>query len=105
MLKLICNMGCGKEFILIDVGSAIVRDDIHKSGFSCPHCGKEYITHYSNTGIRSLQKILQEQKGLPQSKRRQRLIQDLIQRIAIGMDRLQQQMEAELSTEISEVVH
>jgi len=46
--------------MLIEVGTAHVRDDIEAVGFTCPHCGHFY-GHYLNDKIKALQ---QEQRKL-----------------------------------------
>ncbi|WP_031517608.1 hypothetical protein [Desulfofalx alkaliphila] len=94
MLKLKCDKGCKEEFTLIEPGTDIVYDDILKTYFCCPHCGQEYVSHYTNTGIRELQdtvRVLQE--GPKRNKRKtKRMIQDLQARIKVGMDRLREEI-------------
>lgn len=95
MVKLECDKGCKREFILAGFGAEVVKDDIQKHGFACPYCGKEYISYYTNAGIRELQAV---QKGLYKNpkgdKRKTRfLTKDLQERIKVGMDRLKEEVE------------
>lgn len=97
MIKLKCDKGCKQEFILIGLGTEVIRSDIQKHGFTCPHCGKEYISYYTNSGIRAMQEM---QRGLAtHSKSRtskyKRIIKDLQKRIQVGMDRLKEEIENE----------
>jgi hypothetical protein len=66
MQKVVCNAGCQKEFVLIEVGTARIGDDIEAVGFTCPHCGHFY-GHYQNEKIRRLQ---EEQRELLQRGKR-----------------------------------
>jgi len=58
--KVVCDAGCQKEFVLIEVGIAHIGDGIEAVGFTCPHCGRFY-GHYQNTKIMRLQ---EEQRAL-----------------------------------------
>lgn len=63
MIKIECNEGCGKDFILISHGTEIVSDGIERVGFSCPHCGKVYTAYYSNDEVKELHsKLIKLQK-------------------------------------------
>ncbi len=93
MIKLVCDDGCKREFLLMRVGTETVRDDIQKVGFTCPWCGKEYISHYTNSGIRAMQEMQKELMGKPKTKKTNRLIKDLKKRIKVGMDRLKKEVE------------
>ena len=94
-LRLICNKGCKQEFILVGVGAETVRDDIWKHGFACPHCSKEYISYYTNAGIRELQEL--QRQLIKKPKKNKRLLKDLKARIKTGMDRLKEEIENEKS--------
>lgn len=60
-VKLECDI-CKKEFILFGVGIEVVRDDVWKHGFLCPHCKTEYIAYYTDENIRGLQKAKKYKK-------------------------------------------
>ena len=92
LVKLECNQGCGQEFLLISIGAEVVRDDIWKHGFRCPHCGKEYIAYYTNEGIRRMQELQKQLQAKP-TKKNKKLIKDLAKRIEAGMERLKEEME------------
>lgn len=50
------NVFCGKGFELKKgmIRTISVRDDIEKTYFICPHCGREYVTHYTDSKIKEL---------------------------------------------------
>jgi len=68
VIKMTCDEGCNEEFILISLGTEQVKDDVERVGFSCPHCGKVYISHYSNDEINKLKDDLS--KALKKSRKR-----------------------------------
>lgn len=68
MIKVTCNEGCNEEFILISLGTEQLKEDIERVGFSCPHCGKVYISHYTNDEIKELKDKLS--KLLKKSRKR-----------------------------------
>lgn len=95
MVELTCDEGCKKEFSLIKPGVDIVKDDILKTWFKCPHCGHEYVSHYTNSGIRELQGTVKMLQGSPQRNKRKarQRVKDLQAVIKTGMDRLRQEIE------------
>lgn len=88
MLKLYCTE-CNEEFLLVQLEEKVVRDDIQSVGFTCPSCQHEYISYYTNSGIRDLQAL---QQKLKKSKKSKRLLKDIEKRIKVGMDRLKGEM-------------
>ncbi len=94
MVEIICDK-CKKDFTLIQPGTSIVRDDILKTWFKCPHCGYRYISHYTNKGIRELQAVQERLRIGPQWNKRKikHKLKDLQDVIKTGMDRLKQEIE------------
>ncbi|OUM85686.1 MAG: hypothetical protein BAA01_09465 [Bacillus thermozeamaize] len=101
MINLVCNEGCGQEFILISYGTEIVKDDVERVGFSCPHCGKVYTAYYQN----SVTKQLQEELAALQRKLRRGIsakqadsldkrIRKTKRKLAAAMDDLRKEVEA-----------
>jgi len=101
LINLVCNEGCGQEFILISYGTEIVKDDVERVGFSCPHCGKVYTEYYQNTAIKKLQEELAAlqrklRKGIS-AKRADSLdkrIKKTKRKLAAAMDNLRKEVEA-----------
>lgn len=58
MMVLICD-GCNKEFTM-EVKEDELYGDITKVYFTCPHCCKEYISHYLDENIKQKQQEIQE---------------------------------------------
>lgn len=67
MLNLTCNDGCGQDFILIEYGKEVIKEDIERVGFSCPHCGKVYTSYYSNDKVNALLDKLTNLKRKPKN--------------------------------------
>ena len=102
MKKVICNEGCKQEFLLLEFGVVVVRDDIERVGFQCPYCKKEYTTSYTNDHIKKLQ---EEQRVLLgksdprkltalQLKGIQSKINNKKKQIKTAMDKLRKEIEA-----------
>ena len=88
-----CDTGCGEKFEVEALGVEVVRDDIERTWFYCPHCEEQYTVCYTNDGIRRLQALHQESLKKIRHAKRNRLIRDLKKRIAKGMERLKKEME------------
>lgn len=90
-VKLTCDKGCGEEFTLLSLGTARVRDDIEKVGFTCPLCGREYIAYYTNEKIRKWQEKQREILQGPTAGTRQagRAAGRIAKKIKREMDRLE----------------
>jgi len=59
MQKFDCNE-CDEQVTLADIEKTVGKEELHdniiREYFKCPHCNKEYTTHYTNEEIRALQK-------------------------------------------------
>ena len=58
MSKNIVNCDSCKEDFAIEVQEVKARDNISKVFFSCPHCGAEYLVHYTTKEIKAKQKAI-----------------------------------------------
>lgn len=54
-----CNQ-CNERFRIMSIQAKLVKDDIEKNYFDCPHCNSEYLVSYTDTSIRALQKKIQK---------------------------------------------
>ena len=54
--------GCQKEFKItgFEIEKLESDDDIEKTYFHCPHCGKEYLCFYTDRSIREKQKKIRK---------------------------------------------
>lgn len=99
MKNVTCNEGCGKEFTIIRMGSVIIRDDIERVGFDCPHCKKSYTVHYLNNHIKKLQEEQRKLLSLTASKSERQLkgilskIKSKKQEISKAMNELKKEVE------------
>lgn len=100
MQRVVCDDGCKQEFVLIEMGTKKIHDDVEFVGFSCPHCGKLY-GHYQNDKIKMMQ---QEQRKLLKLGKRAKgqALRKVLQRIEskkaeikAEMDRLRTEVEVE----------
>lgn len=97
-----CDEGCNEEFILISLGTETVKDDIERTGFSCPHCGRVYISQYSNDEIKKLKddlsKVLKKTRKRNLSnyliKKFEKQVDDIQAQIKTASDNLRKEIEA-----------
>lgn len=54
-IKTHCDAGCQKAFEIEDFQMVRIGDGVDKVYFTCPHCGHEYISFYTDPEIRELQ--------------------------------------------------
>ncbi|MOA27870.1 hypothetical protein D3C78_1487730 [compost metagenome] len=54
-MKTHCDAGCKQAFEFEDFSIAKLDGGIEKLYFTCPHCGKEYVSFYADAEIRKLQ--------------------------------------------------
>ena len=47
--------GCNQEFNLEKLEVAKLDNEVEKTYFTCPHCGKEYVAFYTDPTIRRKQ--------------------------------------------------
>ncbi|MEV2911411.1 hypothetical protein ABNF65_23095 [Paenibacillus larvae] len=75
-MKVACNDGCKKEFIIGEVKTKNIKEDLEKTYFICPRCGKEYTVLLTDSKIRQdqqrLEKLEKEQIAL-----RERMVKDM----------------------------
>jgi len=91
MQRVVCNAGCQNEFVLIEMGTARIRDDIEAVGFTCPHCGRFY-GHYQNKKIKRLQE--EQQALLRRGKHAQgKALRKLLQLIENKKDEIKAEMD------------
>ena len=81
--------GCNQEFDLEKLEVAKLDNDIEKTYFVCPHCGKEYIAFYTDENIRKKQAIIRGLKS-PSA------IKQLRKEIAKDMKELRKKIESNL---------
>lgn len=79
--------GCKNNFDLQGLEVAKLDNDIEKTYFICPHCGKEYISFYTDKYIRKKQKLI---RGLKSKS----AIEEMKKEIAKDMKRLRRKVEA-----------
>lgn len=79
--------GCNQEFNLKKFKVAKLDNNIEKTYFVCPHCGKEYISFYTDKYIRRKQAIIRGMKSAS-------TINTLKKEIAKDMKRLRRKIEA-----------
>ncbi|WP_200899990.1 hypothetical protein [Paenibacillus larvae] len=58
-MKVTCNDGCKREFLVGEVKTKNVKADIEKTYFICPRCGKEYTVLLTDSKIRQDQQRLE----------------------------------------------
>lgn len=98
---LICD-NCKDEFTM-EVKEELVKDNISKVYFTCPHCDKEYISYYTNALIKVKQKkmrnIVKKQKkargkqDINRSNKLYKQYQKLKKEIKKDMDNLKKRIE------------
>ncbi|MEV3587142.1 hypothetical protein ABNE08_20330 [Paenibacillus larvae] len=75
-MKVTCNDGCKREFLVGEVKIKNVKADIEKTYFICPRCGKEYTVLLTDSKIRQnqqrLEKLEKEQIAL-----REKIVKDM----------------------------
>ncbi|MEV2910157.1 hypothetical protein ABNF65_16365 [Paenibacillus larvae] len=71
MREVTCDKGCGKDFIIAKLELERVKDDVKRVGFTCPHCGLYYFSHYTNGKIDKLkeQRVKLLQTTQPRTKK------------------------------------
>lgn len=79
--------GCKQNFDLEKFKVTKLDNDIEKTYFTCPHCGKEYISFYTDKHIRRKQAIIRGMKSAS-------AINTLKKEIAKDMKRLRRKIEA-----------
>jgi predicted RNA-binding Zn-ribbon protein involved in translation (DUF1610 family) len=79
--------GCNQEFNLEKIEVTKLDNDIEKTYFVCPHCGKEYVAFYTDKHIRKKQAIIRGLKS-PSA------IEQLRKEIAKDMKRLRKKVES-----------
>jgi hypothetical protein len=101
LLNLVCNEGCGQDFILISYGSEVVKGDIERVGFSCPHCGKVYTAYYQNSvtkrlkeELSALQRKLRRGMSAKQADCLDKRIRKTKRKLTVAMDKLRKEVEA-----------
>lgn len=59
-MLLVCDGkgGCNKDFELEKFEVKKLANDTEKIYFTCPHCGKEFISHYTDRHIRKKQELI-----------------------------------------------
>ena len=79
--------GCKKEFNIDRLEVEKLDNDIEKIYFICPHCGKEYISFYTDRHIRKKQELI---RGLKSKS----AIEEMKKEIAKDIKRLRRNVEA-----------
>lgn len=90
-MKLKCDgeNSCGKEFDLLGakLKTENIENDLEKTYFTCPYCGKEYVVCYTDERIRNKQKAAREVKGMPE-------LREFMEEIDSDIQKLRERMES-----------
>ena len=87
LLKCDGKGGCSKEFRIETFEVEKLDRDIEKTYFICPHCGKEYISFYTDRHIRKKQELIRGIKS-------ESAIKKLKEEIGKDMKKLRKKVEA-----------
>jgi transcription initiation factor IIE alpha subunit len=65
-MLVVCNgdNGCNKEFILDKLEVEYLDNEVEKSYFICPNCGKEFVAFYTDKAIRKKQNKVKKIKDV-----------------------------------------
>src|SRR5690606_9663924 len=56
-----CNF-CYSDFYIRKFKTRKLRDEIERTYFDCPHCGREYTAYYTNESIRTKQRRMRDMR-------------------------------------------
>lgn len=92
-MNVTCDKGCGEQFHIEQLGLDELLGEVERHWFHCPSCQAQYTAYYTNSGIRSLQEMLQKVTKRKRNPANVKLMKSLRERIRVGMKRLKSEIE------------